>query len=64
MTQIIALVGLLQIELGFDPGVIKQAWEGILQQNPEPSRMRGMTAYHEHKALCWSKLARRFGLIK
>jgi hypothetical protein len=64
MTQIIALVGLLQIEHGFDLGVIKQAWEGILRENPEPPQQRDMAAYYQHKDLCWSKLARRFGLIK
>jgi hypothetical protein len=62
MTQIIALVGILQCEFGFDIEAIKRAWDGILRENPEPQATLGLNAYYEHKDLCWSKLAEHFGL--
>ncbi len=64
MTQIIALVGLLQYEYGFDIGVIEIAWRGILAENPEPPASSDVKAYSEHKEVCWRRLARHFGLIK
>jgi hypothetical protein len=64
MTQIIALVGLLQYEHGFDIRVIEIAWRDILRENPEPPALPDLKAYYEHKDLCWSRLARHFGLIK
>jgi hypothetical protein len=63
MTQIIALAGLLQYEHHFDIRVIEIAWRGILRENPEPPPSSNMQAYYEHKDLCWSRLARHFGLI-
>jgi hypothetical protein len=63
MTQIIALVGLLQHEYHFDIRVIEIAWRGILRENPEPPASSNMKLYYEHKDLCWSNLARHFGLI-
>jgi len=64
MTQIIALVGILQCEYGFSIEAIKRAWESITQENPEPPALLGMKAYYEHKDLCWSRLALHFGLIR
>jgi hypothetical protein len=64
MTQIIALAGLLQHEHGFDTGVIEIVWRGILRENPEPPATSDVRAYYEHKDLCWSKLARHFGLVE
>lgn len=64
MTQIIALVGLLQYEHGFDIRAIEIAWRYILRENPEPPAWSEVEAYYRHKDLCWSKLARHFGLIK
>ena len=63
MTQIIALVGLLQYEYRFDIRDIEIAWKGILAENPEPPPSSDVKAYYEHKEVCWSKLARHFGLI-
>jgi hypothetical protein len=64
MTQIIVLVGLFQSEHGFGIETIKRVWEGILRENPEPPSSSSMKAYHEHKDLCWHRLAQHFGLIR
>jgi hypothetical protein len=64
MTQIIALVGILQYECGFNIVVIEKAWRAIMQENPEPPAWQGVAAYYEHKDLCWRKLARYFGLVQ
>jgi len=64
MTQIIALVGILQYELGFDKEAIERTWEAILEEHPEPPASPDARPYYEHKDLCWSKLARHFALIK
>jgi len=64
MTQIIALIGLLQYEHGFDTRAIESAWRNILSENPEPPAWSDVRVYYQHKELCWARLARHFGLLR